>query len=104
MSKLRLRIFDGTRQPFAAPAQFLVRILDGNPTQHLWQYYPQNDITFDLPFFDNFGDNYSVLVSSKGYKQAGFCARQPSNSYVRTLESCSSRTIPASTSQVLRGL
>jgi hypothetical protein len=86
MSKLRLRIFDGTRQPFAAPAQFLVRIVDGNQKQQIWQDYPQNDLTFDLPFFDNFGDNYSVLVSSSGYKQAGFVPVKLSNSYLTTLD------------------
>jgi hypothetical protein len=84
MSKLRLRIFDGTRQPFAAPAKFLIRIVDGNQKQQLWDYYPQNDITFDLPFFDNFGDNYSVLVSADGYKQAGFVPVKLSDSYLRT--------------------
>jgi hypothetical protein len=86
MSNLRLRIFDGTRQPFAAPAQFLVRIVDGNQTQRIWQDYRQNDLTFDLPFFDNFGDNYSVLVSSSGYKQAGFAPVKLSNSYLTTLD------------------
>ena len=84
MSKLRLRIFDGTRQPFAAPAKFLIRIVDGNQKLQLWDYYPQNDITFDLPFFDNFGDNYSVLVSADGYQQAGFVPVKLSNSYLRT--------------------
>lgn len=86
MSKLRLRIFDGTRHLFAVPAQFLIRIVDGNQTQRLWQEYPQNDITFDLPFFDNFGDNYAVLVSSDGYKQAGFVPVKLSNSYLTTLD------------------
>jgi hypothetical protein len=86
MSKLRLRIFDGTRQLFAAPAEFLVRIVDGNQTQRLWQDYPQNDLTFDLPFFDNFGDNYSVLVSCDGHKQAGFVPVKLSNSYLTTLD------------------
>jgi len=38
MSKLRLRIFDGSRQLFAAPAQFLMRIVDGNQTQRVWDY------------------------------------------------------------------
>ncbi|HEX3437145.1 MAG TPA: hypothetical protein VHT24_10305 [Pseudacidobacterium sp.] len=84
MSKLRLRIFDGTRQPFATPAQFLVRIVDGNQKQQVWQYYQQNDLTFDLPFFDNFGDNYSVLVSCDGYKQAGFVPVKLSNAYLTT--------------------
>ena len=86
MSKLRLRIFDGTRELFAAPAEFLVRIVDGNQTQQLWRDYPQNDLTFDLPFFDNFGDNYSVLVSCDGHKQAGFVPVKLSNSYLTTLD------------------
>jgi hypothetical protein len=85
MSKLRLRIFDGTRQPFALPAQFLVRIVDGNQHQLVWQYYSSNDISFDLPFFDNFGDNYSILVSANGYKQAGYQPVTLSDAYLTTL-------------------
>ena len=73
MSKLQLRIFDGTRQPFSAPAKFLVTITDGNKNQRVQDYYQANDITFDdLPFFDNFGDNYTVLVWADGFQQAGF--------------------------------
>ena len=81
MSHLRWRIFDGTRQPFALPAQFMVRIVDGNQHQLVWQYYSSNDILFDLPFFDN----YSVLVSASGYKQAGFQPVTLSNAYLTTL-------------------
>jgi hypothetical protein len=55
MSKLQLCIFDGTRQLFSAPAKFLVTITDGNRTQQIRDYYEANDITFDLPFFDNLG-------------------------------------------------
>jgi len=72
VSELQLRVFDGTRQLFSASAQFLVTITDGNRTQRVRDYYQANDITFDLPFFDNFGDNYTVVVWAKGYKQAGF--------------------------------
>jgi hypothetical protein len=86
MSKLRLRIFDGTRKPFASPAQFLVRIVDGNQKVQLWKNYPQNDLTFELPFFNNFGDNYSVLVSLDGYKQAGYVPLKLSDSYLTTLD------------------
>ena len=85
-SALRLRIFDGTRQLFAAPAQFLITITDGYQTQHVRQYYSENDITFNLPFFDNFGDEYTVLVWAQGYKQAGFSPVELSNSYVKTLD------------------
>src|SRR5262249_27720117 len=41
---------------------------------------------FDLPFFDNFGDNYSVLVSADGYKDAGFYPVKLSDAYVKTLD------------------
>jgi hypothetical protein len=85
-SKLRLRIFDGSRQPFAAPANFLIRIVDGNQTQRVSQFFPNNDITFDLPFFDNFGDNYTVLVSLGGYKDAGFTPVKLSSSLPNTLD------------------
>lgn len=87
MSSLRLRIYDGTRQPFAAPVQFLVTIIDGNQKQHIRNSYPNNDITFnDLPCFDNFGDNYSVIVYADGYRQAGYQPVKLSHSYVTTLD------------------
>lgn len=85
VSRLRLRIFDGSRQPFSAPAQFLIRIVDGNQTQRIWQDYSENDITFiDLPFFDNLFDNYTVVVSADGYQQAGFVPVKLSNRYLTT--------------------
>jgi hypothetical protein len=85
-STLRLRIFDGTRQLFAAPANFLITITDGNQTQHIRNYYPENDITFSLPFFDNFGDDYTVVVWAQGYQQAGFSPVELSNTYEKTLD------------------
>jgi hypothetical protein len=72
VSTLQLRTFDGTRQLFSSPAQFLITITDGNKTQLIRNYYPDNDITFELPFYENFGDNYTVVVWADGYKQAGF--------------------------------
>ena len=68
-SKLELRIFDGSQQLFPAPANFLVTITDGNQVQRFRSYINKPQILFDdLPFFDNFGDNYSILVSADGYK------------------------------------
>jgi hypothetical protein len=45
-----------------------VRIVEGNQHQLVWQDYSANDLSFDLPFYDNFGDNYSILVSADGSK------------------------------------
>ncbi|HEY1984206.1 MAG TPA: hypothetical protein VGG85_02290 [Terracidiphilus sp.] len=86
MSTLQLRIFDGSRQLFAAPAKFLVTITDGTKTQRVRDFYESNDLMFDLPFFDNFGDNYTVVVYADGYKQAGFMPVTLSNQYVKTLD------------------
>jgi hypothetical protein len=86
MSKLQLRIFDGTRNLFAAPAKFLVTITDGNQTQHVRDYFPENDITFDLPFLDNFGDNYTVIVWADGYKQAGFVPVKLSDQFLKIVD------------------
>ena len=86
MSKLQLRIFDGSRQLFSSPAKFLITITDGNQTQHVRDYFPNNDITFDLPFFDNFGDDYTVLVWADGYQQAGFTPVVLSEQYTKILD------------------
>lgn len=85
-STLRLRIFDGSRQLFAAAACFLVTISDGNQTEQVREYYTQNDLAFTLPFFDNLGDDYTVLVWAEGYRQAGFTPVHLSNTYTRTLD------------------
>lgn len=86
MSKLQLRIFDGLRNLFSLPVPFLVTITDGTRIQRVRNFYQTNDITFDLPFFNNNGDNYTVVVWAKGYKQAGFAPVVLSDKYVRTLD------------------
>ena len=86
MSKLTLRIFDGTRNPFAAPAQFLITITDGNQKQLFRDYINTPIKTFDLPFYDNFGDNYSVVVWADGYRQVGFAPVKLSDSTPTTLD------------------
>ena len=86
MSKLELRIFDGSRQLFSAPASFLVTIIDGNQTERVAEFFQNNQLRFELPFFDNFGDNYRVIVSTDGYKQAGFQPVLLSEKFTRTLD------------------
>jgi hypothetical protein len=86
VSKLRLSIFDGTRQPFAARAKFLVRIVDGNQKQLHTDFHSENTIDFDLPFHDNFGDNHSVVVSCDGCQQAGYQPVKLSSSHLTTLD------------------
>jgi hypothetical protein len=86
MAGLQLRIFDGTRQLFSAPAQFLVTILDGNQNQLLREYFDGNDLPFDLPVYGDLRDKYSVVVFTKGYRQSGFFPVELSGDYTRTLD------------------
>jgi len=70
---LMVNVFDGTRQPIRAGTQILVRVIDGNQKQILNQFYTVPNIEVEgLPIYNNFGDNYTVLVSADGYKDAGF--------------------------------
>ncbi len=86
-SALRLRIFDGTRQLFSKPANFLVSVVDGQQNQQIREYYTTNDLSFEgLPFYDNLFDNYTVLVSADGYQQAGYVPVKLSNQYVTTVD------------------
>ena len=70
---LMVNAFDGTRQALAAGVQLLVRVIDGNQKQIVTDFYKNPSILFEgLPFYNNFGDNYTVVVSAEGYIQAGF--------------------------------
>jgi hypothetical protein len=70
---LMVNIFDGTRQPIRAGTQVLLTVIDGNQKRILNQFYTVPNILVEgLPIYDNFGDNYTVLASAKGYKDAGF--------------------------------
>lgn len=85
-SRLELRIFDGSRELFSAPAQFLVTIFDGNQRQLFRDFISTNTKVFELPFYDNFGDNYRVIVSADGYKDAGFTPVVLSDQHLTTLD------------------
>src|SRR6266481_5508871 len=69
---IQLNVFDGTRQPFPAGKDLLVRISDGSQRQLEDDFFKKATIRFAVPFSDNFKDNYTVLVTCDGYRDAGF--------------------------------
>ncbi len=72
-SALQVNIFDGARQLLPpGRASVLYRIIDGNQRQLLLKEYSEPSKTFSLPFYDNFGDNYTITVSANGYVQSGY--------------------------------
>ena len=72
LSLLTIRVFDGTRNPIADGTSILYRIFDGNQRQVFQDELVGSSQNFRLPFFDNFGDNYRIIVFADGYYQAGF--------------------------------
>lgn len=70
---IMLNIFDGSRQLIGTGVKnLLVRIIDGNQKQLPSQFLKGGSFRFDVPFYDNLGDFYTVLASADNYKQAGF--------------------------------
>jgi len=70
---VQIQVFDGTRQPMDTGIALLIRIRDGNQKELVSKFYKKPSILFEgLPFYNNFGDNYAIVVSASGYDQAGF--------------------------------
>jgi hypothetical protein len=55
-------------------------------SSYVRDYFQSGELLFDLPFFDNLGDTYTVVVWAKGYKQAGFTPVLLSDTYEKTLD------------------
>ena len=62
-----------TGGPLADGIEPLITIHDGNQKQVLRKNVKASSILItDLPFFDNFGDNYTVVAWAPGFEQAGY--------------------------------
>lgn len=71
-SSLTVNVYNGTRQLVPAGTDILYRIFDGNQKQLTSPEKRVSSLNFNLPFYDNAGDNYRVIVFSDGYHQAGY--------------------------------
>jgi hypothetical protein len=70
---LNINVFDGSRQPLTAGVEPLITIHDGNQHQVYREFNKSPSLRLtDLPFFNNFGDNYTVAAWASGFEQAGF--------------------------------
>ena len=73
-AQVTVNVFDGTRQPYSDAAnQILYTVRDGNQRIVSRDYRASPSVNFTaLEVFENFGDDYTFLVSASGYKDAGF--------------------------------
>jgi hypothetical protein len=71
-----VNLFDGTRQPIPADVKWMTRLSDGRPlSQRETQTFAElqgSSKLFPVRFFDNFFDDYTVLVSPGGYDDSGW--------------------------------
>lgn len=71
-----INLVDGTRQPLPATVQWSARIFDGRPPSQ-WREIDIDgagsaELIKGLTYFDNLFDNYTVIVSAKGYQGAAW--------------------------------
>jgi len=76
-ARIRLMIYDGARKPFSEKQSALLRVHNGQTTDSVTKTLntksmDEGVVLLDVDFFDNFADNYTVLVSADGYRDAGF--------------------------------
>ena len=84
-SRIQLNLFASTRQPINSNFEYLLRINNGNHQQVHSGFHRGQPPIFEVPFFDNFGDNYSVSVSAKKYHDSGFFPLKVSHAELRRL-------------------
>lgn len=71
-----INIVDGTRKPLPGAIKWSGRIHDGRSPSE-WQMVNIDgggpaELVKGLPWFDNFFDNYTVIVNANGYEDAGW--------------------------------
>src|SRR5216683_6098695 len=76
-AQIKLSIYDGARAPFAERQNVLLRVHNGQTTDSFTKMLNtksmnEGQVVLNVDFFDNFADNYTVLVSADGYRDAGF--------------------------------
>jgi hypothetical protein len=68
-----VNVFDGTRASYSDSKPLLITVTDGNHKVVSRDFHPTASTYFPgLPFFDNFGDDYSFIASADNYKDAGY--------------------------------
>jgi hypothetical protein len=72
-ASMMINLVDGTRNDIKAGTEVLVTVVDGWQTVHVRKDTTAAHVSVPgLPIFNNSGDNYTVLASSKGYSDTGF--------------------------------
>lgn len=75
-AQILVNLYDGARQPLSKTVSWLARLSDGQPLAarrtHTFDNLKGSSKLFTVPFFDNFFDDYTVLVSPHGLEDSGW--------------------------------
>ncbi|MBS1808671.1 MAG: hypothetical protein JST84_10810 [Acidobacteria bacterium] len=70
--KIKLSLFSSTRQSISPDFKSLVTVSNGLHQLVHREFHTGQPPVFEVDFFDNFGDDYTVLVAAKKHHDAGF--------------------------------
>ena len=70
--KIAIQLFESARQPISAGFKSRVRINDGHHQAVHDKFVTGPPPLFEVPFFNNFGDDYTVIVTASQHRDAGF--------------------------------
>lgn len=85
-AKITLNVFDSTRQPINPDLDLLVTLRDGNQNVPQRDFHRGPALQFEVPFFNNFGDSYTVIVAAKKRHDAGFAPVKVSPNLPQTVD------------------
>src|ERR1700682_4366506 len=75
-AQILVNIYDGTRQPLAGEVKWLARLSDGRSLSarktDTYDSLQGPSKLFSVKFFDNFFDDYTVVVLPDGYDDSGW--------------------------------
>src|SRR6185295_16907944 len=70
---ITVNVFSGKRELMERGVNVLLTIRDGNQKEVYRKFKKASRLLLgNLPFFNNFGDRYTVLAWADGYQQVGF--------------------------------
>jgi len=84
--KIQLNLFASTRQPIQSDFKYLLRINNGHHKSVHSDFHKGQPPVFEVEFFDNFGDDYSIIVSAKKHHDSGFFPVKVSTGATRRLD------------------
>ncbi len=67
-----VNVFNGSRQSMPQGTKVLLTVRDGAQNELFRSFVDAPSVKLELPFHNNFADNYTIVAFTDGFEQAGF--------------------------------